>query len=225
MLKIKLTAQGQAATEMAVFGSLILICFTVLLSYGQTFTEQQALQQQAFRRALRRAHDDNGFISYNIIKNPRNVNLFGGFREGERGSISAGSSVLWNLGEPENRAYYQINEDLIEIPRYNKKTKNESAPTPAEVWDVQTGAESEYLTHDTRQENSAMIRTGRDARLTDTITTTLKLRYQKKDGGSFSDAPDRVMTQGLGPQGRYSQASVGAAVTGSRTWETPHPEE
>src|SRR3989338_2418037 len=94
-----LSLTGQAVTEMAIFGSLVIMVFGIWLSYAQTFTEQQTLQQQAFRMALRRAYRANdeqgGFISYNIIKNYRTPNLSGGFRQGNRESASAGSTVLW----------------------------------------------------------------------------------------------------------------------------------
>lgn len=206
----KSSVRGQAATEMAVFGSFILVCFAVLLSYAQTFTEQQALQQQAFRMALRKAYDDNGFVSYSILKNHRGPNLFGGFREGERSSISASSSVLWSKGEAESHSYYQINEDLIEIPRFEKDEQE----TPDEVLDVRTSAQSEYFARDESQEARSKITATRSATLKDTVTTTLKLQ----------EAPDIVIIQGLGPDGRYSQAAAGSAITRTRTWETPHAE-
>jgi len=209
MVRTRTTSKGQAVTEMAVFGSLILVGFAVLLSYAQTFTENQALKQQAFRMALSNAYTDNGFVSYNILKNPRSVSPSGNFREGERSGISAASSVLWSKGEAESRSYYQINDDLIEIPLFDK----DGVPTPAEVWDVQTGARTEYSGQETREEDTSKIATSRRARLQDTITTTLKLK----------DAPDIAITQGLGADGRYSQASAGAQVSKSRKWETPHP--
>lgn len=195
---------GQAVTEMAVFGSLILVGFAVLLSYAQTFTENQALQQQAFRMALRKAYDENGFVSYSIIKNPRSVSPSSNFGEGQRSSISASSSILWSKGEAVSRSFYQINEDQVPIPL--------SDEAPAEVWDVQTAANTAYNGSETKEEDTFKIATSRRAELQDTITTTLKLK----------DAPDIVITQGLGANGRYSQAAAGTTITRSRTWETPH---
>lgn len=192
---------GQAVTEMAVFGSLILVGFAVLLSYGQTFTEQQTLQQQAFRMALIKAYNDNGFVSYNILKNPRSVSPFGNFREGARSSVSAASSVLWSLGEAVSNSYYQLNEDEI--------------ATPAAVWDVQTAASAEYSGQEAKNEDTFKIATSRSAQLRDTITTTLKLEA----------APDIVIVQGLGNNGRYSQAAAGTTITKGRVWETPHPDK
>lgn len=199
--------KGQAATEMAVFGSLILVCFGVLLTYAQSFTENQALQQQAFRMALRRAYDNNGFVSYRMTKNPRAVSPFSNFGEGERSSISASSSVLWSLGEAESRSYYRINEDEIEIP-----LAADGTPLGV-VWDTQD-AQTIYSASERRQEDTDKIATTRSAMLQDTLTAKINL----EDGSSVT------IVQGLGADGRYSQAAAGTTVTRSRTWETPHSE-
>ena len=221
MLRTRTTSKGQAVTEMAVFGSFILVGFAVLLSHAQTFTENQALKQQAFRMALSKAYTDNGFVSYNILKNPRNVSPSSNFKERERSSISAASSVLWSKGEAESRSYYQINEDQIEIPRFEKN----DVDTPAEVWDVQTTSQNNYSGSEERQEDNVGINTTRSAWLQDTVTTTLKLRYQttEDEEGHFQDAPDQVLVQGLGENGRYSQEANSTVVSRTRKWETPHP--
>ena len=206
-MKIVATQKGQAVTEMAIFGSLIIMVFGVWLSYAQTFTEQQALQQQAFRLALRKAYDDNGFVSYRITKNPRFVSPDANFGEGERSSISASSSVLWSMGESVSNSYYQINEDEIQIP-----LAGDGTPLGV-VWDTQD-SESAYSGMEGKEEGAAGITTTRRADFQDTINATLR----------FEDGSSRVITQGLGPDGRYSQAAVGAAITKGRVWETPHPE-
>ena len=194
------STKGQATTEMAIFGSLIIMVFGAWLSYAQNFTEQQALQQQAFRMALRKAYADNGFVSYRITKNPRFVSPSANFAEGQRSSISAASSVLWSKGEAESKSYYQINEDEIQIPL-------------GVVWDTQD-SDTAYSGMEGKREDAAGITTTRRAEFQDTISANLRLE----------DGSDIVITQGLGPDGRYSQAAVGAAITKGRVWETPHPE-
>lgn len=191
-------AKGQATTELAIFGSLILVCFAILISYGQNMQEQQILQQQAFRKALQKAYNENAFVSYNITKNPRTVNIFGNYGEGGRSSTGAGASVNWCLGEPEDKSYYQINEDEIAVD--------------GEVWDVETQAATTYKGQETRVEDAAGITSKKKADLTDTITTRLKV-----EGGS-----DIVVTQGLDTDGRYRQSAVGGAVSKEQTWTTPH---
>ncbi len=194
-----LSRKGQATTELAVFGSLILVCFAALLSYAQSLNEQQTLQMQAFRQALERAYNDNGFVSYSILKNPRTVNLFGGLGESGRGGSSAGASVLWCMGDVESFGYYQINEDVLEIPE------------GTEIWNVETTSARDYKTTESKTETYSAITTAKEARLTDALTTTLKVE----------DGSDIVITQGLGNDGRYRQSAVGETITRGRRWATP----
>ncbi len=195
-----LDKKAQATTELAVFGSLILICLAVLVSYGQSLQEQQILQQQAFRNALKKAYNDNAFSSYNIVKNPRTVNLFGGFGEGGRSSTSSGASVAWCLGTSAETSYYEVNEDEINIPSGSK------------IIDVESQANTGYTAQETQFEDPNAATSSKQATLTDTITTRMKV-----DGGS-----DIVVTQGLDTDGRYRQAAVGKEVTKQKVWTTPH---
>lgn len=210
---------GQAVTEMAIFGSVIFLCFGVLLSYAHNFTEQQTIQQQAFRLALQH-YEDNGFISYNIIKHYNMPNLGGAFRQGERGSVSAGNSVSWYIGEPESRSFYQINEDLQEIPRHKK----DGVDTPDEVWNIKPESQTEYSAQELKQEDSEKIRTTRSSSNKDTVTTYLKTRYQTKEKGDYYDDDDIVVRQRLDEDGRYSQKARdnNVVVENQRSWETQH---
>lgn len=194
------TNRAQATTELAIFGSLILVCLAVLISYGQSLQEQQILQQQAFRKALKKAYDENAFVSYNIIKNPRTVNVFGRYGEGSRGGTSAGASVNWILGEPAEKSYYQVNEDTVEIPE------------GSEIWDVETEAITSYKGEETRSEDAVGIVSVKKANLIETLITHLKVK-----SGS-----DIVITQGLDADGRYRQSAVGTEVSKEREWVTPH---
>ncbi|MDD4907722.1 MAG: hypothetical protein PHJ00_01510 [Candidatus Omnitrophica bacterium] len=196
---MRLNNSAQATTELAIFGSLIIICLAVLISYGQSLQEQQILQQQAFRAALKKAYDENAFASYNIIKNPRTANLFGGYGEGGRSSTSAGASVAWCLGTPEEKSYYTINEDEFELPDGTK------------IKDVETSTSTGYTSQETRYEDPTARVSTKQARLTDTITT-----YLRTETGT-----DIVVTQGLDSDGRYRQSAVGTEVSRQKTWTTP----
>lgn len=202
MIKMGFNYKGQATTELAIFGSLILVCFALLISYGQSLQEQQILQQQTFRKALKKAYDENALVSYNTVKHPRTANVFGRYGEGGRGSVSTGASVNWCLGEPLEKSYYQINEDTFEIA------------DGSEVWDVETEATTAYRGRERNSEDGANITTAKSADLTDTMTTRLKI-----DGGS-----DIVVTQGMDSGGRYRQSAAGTEVSKEKTWVTPHSE-
>lgn len=47
----RLTSVGQATTELAVFGTIILVIFAALLRYGSTYSTKQEAQMYAFRKA------------------------------------------------------------------------------------------------------------------------------------------------------------------------------
>lgn len=217
----KSAQKGQAATEMAVFGSLILVCFAAYLSYAQTFTEQQAAQQQAFRMALRRAYENNGLASYTIMKHHRTPNIFGNFGQGNRESISASGSVYWSKGGRDNSAYYQINEDLIRVPTHEEEIDGEEVDIPNEVWNVESSSDTYYSGEEGKQENSTQIATYRRGDVRDTITTTLKIRYDDDDDGNYV-YDDITTVQGLCANGRYAEDCEGDTIGRARTWETPH---
>lgn len=209
---------GQAVTEMAIFGSVIFLCFGVLLSYAHNFTEQQALQQQAFRMALQH-YEDNGFISYNIIKHYNVPNLGGAFRQGERGSVSAGNSVSWYIGEPESRSFYRVNENEREIPRHEK----DDMDTPDEVWNIETTSSTEYSSTNLKQEDAQGIQTTRSSSNKDNVTTRLKVRYQDDDA-NYHNGSDIVFEQRLNNKGRYSEKArdEDVVVEKKRSWQTQH---
>lgn len=224
----KVTQKGQAAVEMAVFGSLIMVCFAVLLSYAQTFTEQQTIQQQAFRMALRNAYgkyDDNdkqGMAGYTILKHHRTPSIFGNFGQGNRESISASATVLWSKGTPDQYAFYQVNDNVEEVPTHEEETDGgEKVDVPNEVWDVRNSANTTYSGEEAKEENTAMIRTSRTANLVDTVNTTLKVRYEDEDGNEVNTT-DITFRQGLCADGRYRRSCADDTITKGRSWETPH---
>lgn len=205
--------KGQATTEMAIFGSLILVCFSILLTYGSTMSEQQTLQQQAFRAALQKAWSDNGFVSYGIIKTTRNPNLFGGYREGSRGSASANGAVLWAKGKIDSYSYYQVNDDGYFQLHNFKQGSGTEAKLPS-VYDVSTSAATNYSNTDTKNETTSNITTNRSANLTDTVTITMKTKYDSAEGPAFT------VTQSLDNDGHYK--SGGSGISRSRQWRTAH---
>ena len=51
----KLNKSGQATTELAIFGFVMLIALASLLRYGQIMNQQQEMRMHAFRKALNKA--------------------------------------------------------------------------------------------------------------------------------------------------------------------------
>ncbi|MBM3248813.1 MAG: hypothetical protein FJZ10_05300 [Candidatus Omnitrophica bacterium] len=127
---------GQAALEVAILGSLILVVLSTLLTYGQRFDAQQDMKMEAFRKALNRSYARNAAVSYTLNKDKRYYNLMAGYGEGQPSRLSASASVMWQKGAAGCRegtevggktcknsredktaqssfAYYEINNQLI----------------------------------------------------------------------------------------------------------------
>ncbi|HOX54295.1 MAG: hypothetical protein PHI86_01560 [Candidatus Omnitrophica bacterium] len=123
---------GQAALEVAILGTLILVVFATVLSYGQRFDSQVDLKMEAFRKALNRAYARNAGVSYTLKKDKRFYSLLGNFGEGQPTNLSASATVMWQKGlagcqdgehgcdnkkdegtQQGSFAYYEINNQLI----------------------------------------------------------------------------------------------------------------
>ncbi|MFC1594079.1 hypothetical protein ACFL38_02005 [Candidatus Omnitrophota bacterium] len=121
------TTIGQAAVEMAVLGSLILVCFSAVLNYAQQYTAQQEFKQETFRKALNKSYVRNSGVSFTAKKDARFYNTFGGFYEGGTSPLVASASVMWQKGtagcqhggdcsndnNQSTFAYYEVNNQLM----------------------------------------------------------------------------------------------------------------
>jgi hypothetical protein len=114
--------KAQALTEMAIFGTLILLCLHYLLVYVQRMDRQQYTQQEAFRSALEKASDDEeneedqskdekvASVSYNIFSNRRQVSINSPL-VGERSQISGLAQVYWGAEEYELKGGYDESQE------------------------------------------------------------------------------------------------------------------
>jgi hypothetical protein len=196
MKSLHTTKSGQAAVELAIFGTLILLAFSVLLMYGQNLDNQQQVKMEAFRRALQKSYERNGSVSYTLKKEGRAFNLFSGYAQGQPATSGSTASVLWQKGQPggqgttksEGYAYNAINDveigslaDGTGLPRYPKRTININGTeqttyvTPSTYLEDQVRSET-YDSQVTKDESSGRIVNTRIAKLTDTLTSTPHVR-------------------------------------------------
>lgn len=147
--------RGQAATELAIFGSIMLIVVGTMVNYGQTMATQQELEMYAFRRALQLSRariNDAGAprqVGFTVFKEVYPVNLLGS-QGVEKSQVSASASVDWESDAGDFKTdddpakvsqhdfgvqYWQLgrkmikNNELIEMPRMQvqrKKDREES---------------------------------------------------------------------------------------------------
>lgn len=117
--------RGQATAELAVFGSLIILVVGVLLSYTRTIREQQKIEQQVFRQALKDANehafnvtdiydetvtDYGATVGYSKTLDKQANLLF----EPSRRSSAASYTVFWSGAEdPPTLDKNVINQDSI----------------------------------------------------------------------------------------------------------------
>jgi hypothetical protein len=230
--------KAQAAAELALFGSLVLLIFGILLSYAQRYNDQQYVQMEAFRRALQKAcvyqsvgsGGAGASVRFNLIQTRRQADLSGSFKKGSSQTLSAVSNVFWGVPGAGKQAHtltvYKINEDEKEI--------DYSAYVPSDkddVWLFQQGptlsaSNTGFNEVNTRQEGPQEIVNTRASRISDTITTIIPYTIVLKDDKSVTVDEGNLLEveQGLyrdtDGQYKYSQQAVGNVVERGKTWST-----
>jgi uncharacterized protein (UPF0333 family) len=207
-MKLRRNKRGQALLELAIFGSLILFLFGILLSYMQRMNDQQYVQMEAFRQALRIGNTDNAAAQLTVLENRRHVDLGNYFMKGSPQSLSASSNVFWAVpkvgSQPEQRAYVKVNED------YSSDLAGGEG-----LEDIQTSSETEFNEIVAKQETPQAISNIKSSTLKDTITTTLV---------GQDKSPIWQITQGLyrdsDGQYKYSSSAVGTEVKREQSWQT-----
>ncbi len=200
--------KGQAAAEMAILGTLLILAFSVLLTYGQRLSGQQQTKMEAFRNALSTAFKKNSSVSYSFRKDVRFHNAMGGFGEGQGSSLSASASVMWQKGMAGEQntvnltafAFNNINNNEIEMERVKKRIigydgSQSDVWVPLSAWNENGIRTTDYAVTNQKQEATGGTITNRQvADLKDTSTSKLYLRRDT----SVSDA-----RKGPGDAGYY----------------------
>lgn len=213
--------KAQAVVELAVFGSIILMIFGVLLSYIQQFNSQQYISMEAFRRALERSCTYQGetsggagaSVQYTLVENRRQSDLSGGYRKGSPVTLSASSNVFWaipKVGEdPESVLVFKVNEDVKEV-KYTDFVPEEHAQYDDDgdkrqkYWSFETEnldavGNTSFQEQITKGENTSSIINTKDSRLQDTLTTTIPYKIVEKDKDveeDYDDSDDVILEEG-----------------------------
>lgn len=244
--KSKSGQRAQAVAELAIFGGLVLFIFGTVLSYIQRSNDQQYVQMEAFRRALKKAcsfqgEDSEGAgasVQMTLMQNRRHADLSGDFRKGSPQSFSASSNVFWAVpksgSQPENLIAYRVNQDELVID----KAKYDTFVTDSDQsfgFDSPTSETNSTFNESTiKAEDTQGITNTRSSRLSETITTHLPYKVTKDDGDDNPDNDpvqkqgefvfEQKLYRGSNGQYRYSNSSVipdGYVVERNSTWQTP----
>lgn len=118
--------KAQALTELAAFGSILLLVLSFLISYGMRYNYQQDLQMRSFRRALSEAYASNRpdasstvtLIEDKHVPDPRDM-----FGVGNIVPVQATAEATW--GNTMQDSYKDINFDDLSQLKYviNNKEK------------------------------------------------------------------------------------------------------
>lgn len=206
--------RGQAVVELAIFGSIILLGFGILVSHLQRTNDQQYTQMEAFRRALEKACNYYGgagsgaSVQMNLIRNRRYAELGGDYAKGAPQTVSGSAQVIWSVPEgakpgdeagehePANLVVYRINEDEM------VKSYREYVPYDArEAWyftieDTTTQTDTQYTGTMEKEEDSSGITTKRTARLKDNLRTNITYTVRQKDSGGGNPENDVIISSG-----------------------------
>jgi hypothetical protein len=214
-----ITKKGQAILELAIFGTIILFVFNMILAYGQRLDSKQRLKKEAFRKALQWAYYKNSAITYTKKQDTRITELFSGYGLGQPAATLATATVMWQKGQPGKQdsddeqgfSYYELNDKVIELPRTRKTVIGNSGEeteitTPASIWKEETVKNTEYTSKIEKKEGNFLgqenqgIKNTRQADLEETITTNLYVRFDKQK----YDARDSPNEQPLPDYDYYS---------------------
>jgi hypothetical protein len=211
-IKIKDKIKGQAAAELAIFGTLIILAFSVLLMYGQRLELQQQAKMEAFRKALQKAYMRNSSVSYTLKKDARFANLFGGYGQGQAAGIGASASVMWvkgTTGLPDSYnqqqfSYYQVNDEMIGeaefsdgdifIPRYKKLStgydgSEQEITVSANIWKEVAKRTENYQASTKKEEAGSGITNTKSSDLQETVELQGNVRLDKANNEPWDDNP------------------------------------
>lgn len=186
--------KAQAILELAVLGSLIILAFSIAISYSEKGNREQSYMQQTFRSALKEAKRINNSASWQAMDFRRMPNVANPMELGELKQFSSSNKVLWSdgkidakTGKPtESKSWFQLNRgtlkeaDLIEIPVISPQdvyVPNEKETISTEF---ETDAKAD-IKFDITKEEGGVIKTIRSLKASDTIKLTTNVGGKPKE--------------------------------------------
>lgn len=192
--KIFDSKEGQAATELAILGALVIVAFSFLINYSERLNRQQSYLQQTFRAALKEARSVGTSASYTKVAFRRMANVSKPMELGQLQNFSSSASVLWSDGtsSADGVSKYQLNEDTATDIPYRTE------PSPGTT-EVSTNTFTNTVNSTTilaKQEGGGNIVTTKTLKASDTLQADVDI-----SGGHYS------FTHTLGADGKYYPGS------------------
>ncbi|MCP4652939.1 MAG: hypothetical protein GY858_06095 [Candidatus Omnitrophica bacterium] len=211
--KFKKRVRAQAIAELAIMGSLIMVAFSMILSYGHRLDRIQNLKMKTFREALRKAYYKNSTVNVTKRVDSRSVDLFN-FGKGQPSTAQASAAVMWHKGMPGAQdtndaafSFYSINgvyigeygfAETTGLPRYHKTVIGATGAeseihSPVSVYREESKRYSFYSGNKEKSESEDGIENVRYADLRDDLDIKVKTRFDaaKYDSRLGPDDPEQ----------------------------------
>lgn len=202
--------RGQAVVEFGIFGSVLLVIFSILLSQLQRANDEQYVKMEAFRRAEEKACSYNGgqgaSVQMTLIQNRRHVDMFGGFRKGSPQTLNASASVYWAVPPSENDAEaasliaFRVNQDekVISYRDYVPKAHDDGKGN--DDWsfrteDINSTSNTVFDESTSKTETPAGINNARLSSLRDSVNTVITYSVRQEDSDD-NDKNDPKIQEG-----------------------------
>lgn len=200
--------KAQATLELAILGALVLVGFSVILSYGQRFDSQQQIKMEAFRKALQQAYYKNSAVTFTLKKDTQAVDIFSGYGNGSPSAASASATVMWQKGKPgamntdtdTGFTFYKINDKIIGneytgLPRYEKRAKGMTGDeqdffAPISIWNETSKRKTSYALETQKDENFNSITNTKISRFGDALTTQVQARFDMSQSDARCPTPE-----------------------------------
>lgn len=229
--------RGQAAAELAILGTLILVAFAYIMNFGQSLSAMQQVKMETFRRALQKAYIRNSSVDYALKKNIRAATINAGFGHGQGLSPQASSKVMWQKGisgdwkteDQGSFSFWQINDSLpagqgsyglerVKKEVYSFDGSSKEVYVPVSVYKTDETRVEKYDFSNTKTESGSGIGYVKRASVDDTAAGIASAHYDTKvNPAPWEDEP-------LPPE--YSAPvtfdyGTSTVYTYNRSWSTP----
>jgi hypothetical protein len=215
MRPVAILQKGQTVAEFAIFGSILLIVFGVLLSFVQRLCDQQYVEMETFRRALNQACSNAGSVGasvqYTLLEDRHHADLSGNFFKGSPTTLSSSANVFWAVPNVEatkspSLITFRINDDEItkDYTEYvpdthdgvdDKGEKNGEVEWYFQTEDMSTSSDSVFQETSQKKEDPASISNIRKSSLSESRSIRIPYTVRIKQGLITRDT-DQVVSQG-----------------------------
>jgi len=135
--------KGQSITEIAIFGTLIIMAFSFIIMFSERINRQQSYIMQGFRESLYEARTLKGPVSYTKTADRRMPNVSAPMTLGNQETFSSSNNTMWGnkFDElDEARTFYKINNaDKIEVMQTLSVSISGGGGSGAKITPVITG--------------------------------------------------------------------------------------